>query len=169
MKRMVRTSIILTGLGFLLMAGIRGQDQAQKIAEPEKPLLRIDLLQTLDRELKPPMRNIFSPERAGTQTAQSNIPGLDPSGLGGEEVSPTGEEAEANQAAVTSLNLSYKGFVRAGARFVALVMYEGMAMAVLEGDFIAEGVEIGAITAEEIEVIGPSAERQKFPIEGDQE
>jgi len=167
--RMVRTSIILAGFVFLLMAGIWGQNQAQKAAEPEKPLLRIDLLQTLDRELKPPMRNIFSPEKAGAQTGQSNIPGLDPSGLRGEDVSPTGGETDADQAAVTSINLSYKGFVRAGGRFVALVMYEGLAMAVLQGDFIAEGVEIGAITAEDIEVIGPSAERRKFPIEGDQE
>jgi hypothetical protein len=169
MKRIYRISIILTGLVILLSTGTRGQNQAQEAAEPEKPLLRIDLLQTLDRELKPPTRNIFSPEKARTQTVQPNIPGLDPSGQTGTDVSPTEGGMEVNEAANASINLSYKGFVRAGERFVALVMYEGMAMAVLQGDFIAEGVEIGTITPEEIEVIGPSADRQKFPIEGDQE
>jgi hypothetical protein len=165
--RIFKTFFVPACLGLLLAAGIHGQNPSQKTIEAEDPILRIDLLQTLDRELKAPKRNIFSPEKASVQSPQSIVQGVDP--VTGATDSLAEQGSEGVEAARVSINLSYKGFVRAGDRFVALVMYEGMSMAVLQGDFIAEGVEIGTINVEEIEVIAASSPPQKFPIEGEQE
>jgi hypothetical protein len=164
-------SLLLVFCVLFLGPLISGQEEARQAEEPASPLLRIDLLQTLNRELKPPTRNIFSSEKAATGISQSNISVTDPSGQTGgrEDFSLTEGGTEAGGGTAVSIILSYKGFVRAGDQFVALVLYGGMSMAVLKGDVIAEGVEIGTITIEEIQVIGPDSSVHKFPLEGDQE
>jgi hypothetical protein len=67
------------------------------------------------------------------------------------------------------INVKYIGYVRTPKKIVGLIMYEGMAVAVYSGEIIAEGMQIGEITAETIEIIGPNSFRQKVPLEGDQQ
>ena len=50
---------------------------------------------------------------------------------------------------------------------MALIIFDGESLAVEKGELISEGVEIGEITLQDIEVIGPDSNRRKFSLEGE--
>src|SRR4030067_1074904 len=57
---------------------------------------------------------------------------------------PTDGAAEAPP--VMTVNLLYIGFIESPRRLVALVNFEGRAIAVVEGDVVGEGIRIGKVS-----------------------
>jgi flagellar basal body P-ring protein FlgI len=49
----------------------------------------------------------------------------------------------------------------------ALIILEGQVMAVAEGEVVSEGIRIGKITPQELEVIMPDSTTRKFSLEGE--
>lgn len=167
MNRKFTAAVIVSGF-FLLASGFPlSMEAVQDIKEEGRPLLRIDLLMSLEKEMKPPKRNIFSPEKS---TAMSGTSGSNPleNAATGEAISGGEPPSEMEKTPDLFINMKYIGYVRTPLKIVGLIMYEGMAMAVYSGEMIAEGLQIGEITADNIEIIGPNSHRQKVPLEGDQ-
>lgn len=68
---------------------------------------------------------------------------------------------------VLNINLRYIGFIRSSRKVIGLIILEGQVMAVAEGEVVSEGIRIGKVTAQEIEVIMPDSTTRKFPLEGE--
>lgn len=60
----------------------------------------------------------------------------------------------------------YIGYIVFGEKIVALIIIDGNALAVEKGEMISEGVKVGEITPEEIEIMGPDSEKRKYSLEG---
>ena len=168
MNKKGKIALILAGMGFFLWGVALPQDPPVKAAEEIKPLLRTDLLRSLDTTLKPPRRNIFSPEKAvdRTGTMEGQLPGAENPEEG---VFDPEEDSSPGEVQTSAISMRYLGYVRAANKIVALVMHEGMASAVQTGDLIGVGLQIGEITEETIEVVGPDSKSHSFPLEGDQQ
>jgi hypothetical protein len=69
--------------------------------------------------------------------------------------------------AISSLDLRYLGYVLSHQKIVGLIVFRGEALAVMEGDLIAEGFTVSGISPDEIEVLGPDREPMMFSIEGE--
>jgi hypothetical protein len=133
-----------------------------------KSLLRKDLLKTRKPDPAPPKRNIFAPRVGANRAAPGPTmltpqPRLD---------MPAGDDPEAADQApaappVLVINLRYIGFIVSPRRLVALVNFEGRAIAVVEGEVIGEGIRIGRVTREQIEVVLPDSSTRTFSLEGE--
>jgi hypothetical protein len=124
--------------------------------EPQKPLVRKDLLVFGSGEIAPPVRDIFRPKTAAPP------PGRRPVG----PVTTPGATSVPEVPAAFTLNMSYIGSVIAGGRTIALVLRNGQTVSVGEGDEIAPGYKVIRVTAQEIVVEGPNSERKTFPRQG---
>ncbi len=129
--------------------------------EEAKSLIRKDLLRTHGTETGVPKRNIFAPrshaspplslkaqESIGPEAAEK-LPGKD-------------EEQPA-----FNVNLRYVGYIESPGRMIALIILEGQALAVAEGEVVSEGIKIGKISPTEIEIIMPDSTTRKFSLEGE--
>ena len=67
------------------------------------------------------------------------------------------------------MNIRYIGHIRSGQKIVALIVYEDTAIAVEKGEMISEGVQIGDVTSEYVEIVGPDSVRRKYTLEGEKE
>ena len=160
-------SICLSLVLFLLFTAlVSSQDQNQEKEEEKRPpvgLIRMDLLAQKIKKLDPPKRNIFVPNSAGRLEVEELENLIERQSV---EL-PNIEALEAEQISPRPLGLRYIGYVKAGQKITALILFEGEALAVDVGEEIAEGVSISKITLEDITVIGPSQEPWKFPLEGE--
>jgi len=140
----------------------------KEAAQVVKSLLRKDLLQVKKQEAAPPMRNIFSPRAGSSRPADIAPPGRP---LPAVDVPAVDEPAPADETAgappVLTVNLRYIGYIESPRRLVALVLFEGLAIAVVEGDVIGEGIQIGKVTSQQIEVILPDSSTRTFSLEGE--
>ncbi len=130
----------------------------------------MDLLRISREEKTSVQRNIFAPGAASEVTSTprtSTLPGT-PGSRGVEAAWPEegGISAEPARPAF-SVNLRYVGVIVSERRHIGLIILDGQALAVAEGEVVSEGVRIGKITAEEIEVILPDSSTRKFPLEGE--
>jgi hypothetical protein len=122
--------------------------------------IRMDLLRMEKKPLPPAPRSIFT---AGS----SRYPSIDTARLQ-EEIERIEEEGEVRREYSREyLDLRYIGYVRSGKRIVALVIFQGEALAVAEGEMIAEGITVKKIGLEEIEVVGPDSKSSMFLLEGE--
>jgi hypothetical protein len=148
-----RLGVVLATAG-LVFIGARGQS-----------LIRKDLLKEKPGEIAPPRRDIFSPRTAYAPPGFSQ-PGEFPDGrvtdAGMNKTLPESESAE------TSLDLSYIGYVQSAHKMIALVILEGQAMAVSEGEEVLPGVKVEKVAPDRIDLIGPDAKRSSFPLQGEQ-
>ena len=145
------------------------QEEAQTKVKPKRArrsLIRIDLLEREKVPLTPPLRNIFAPGRPGSGPAGSGSPGTgteedisDDAALGQDD------SAEDDFAAVPDLR--FIGYISSTERTVAVVIFEGEAMAVKRGDLVGEGVTIMKITPEEIVYQGADAVSRTVSLEGE--
>ena len=135
------------------------KDKTRK-AIPRVSFIRMDLLRVEKKPLPPAPRSIFIAGR-------SRYPNIDTARLQ-EEIERI-EEAGGIQREHSEeyLDLRYIGFVRSGQRMVALVIFQGEALAVAEGELIAEGITVKKIEVEEIEVVGPDSKSSTFLLEGE--
>jgi len=137
--------------------------QKKKPKETEiKSLIREELFLKERKKLWPPRRIIFSPRNPGEIVTSLEENRMEQSP---EENAPvSGEERP-----LPSLNIRYIGYIHSGDRIVGLIIFEGNALAVENGEMISAGVKIGKITPEEIEIIGPDSEIRKYSLEGEKE
>jgi len=128
-------------------------------------LIRKDLLKEKPVELGPPLRDIFSPRTAFAPPGISP-PGEPPGGRITDAEKP--ETPPAMEPAEHSLDLSYIGYVQSAHKMIALVILEGQALAVSEGEEVLPGVKVEKVTTDRVDLIGPDAKRSSFPRQGEQ-
>jgi hypothetical protein len=170
----LRVSNLLSEFAALLLAvGLSVHwafSQAEKKTAEDKSvqrLVRADLLNSLKGETSPPKRNIFAPASSSARPPVGAVPAA---GLPGApfQAEQGGTPVNQEQPPPTlPVNLRYVGFVVSSDRFVALIILEGQAVAVVEGEVVAEGLRIGKITTEEIEIILPDSSVRKYSLEGE--
>jgi len=127
-----------------------------------KSLIRKDLLYEKRRNLNPPIRNIFSPQRI--RAPESGLLPGEVEGDPGETGTKPGEKALDVMA-----NIRYIGYIQSGHRIVALIIFEEEALAVEEGEMISQDVRVGKVTPEEIELMGPDSKKRNYSLEGEEE
>ena len=142
------------------------QEKAKGVESPkasEDSFIRMDLLDAEKKPLPPPGRNIFTVGSASTanELTPEEIEERIAEAVNAQNTKSQGEGI------LSSLNLRYLGYVLSGRKIVALIVFEGEALAVVEGDVIAEGYTVGRISPEKIEVAGPDSKPIMFTIEGE--
>jgi len=164
----------IAALVFVLAAGVC---PAQTKTEPApktpvdrevKSLLRKDLLQIRKQETAPPKRNIFAPRAGFSRPGEAVRPGgrLPAVDFQAADELMAGDET-AGAPPVVSINLRYIGFIESPGRLVAMINFEGRAAAVVEGDVVGEGIRIGKITRQQIEIVLPDSSTRTFSLEGE--
>lgn len=145
-------------------------------APPDKPplsegpesLLRMDLLERPHKDLVPPRRNIFAPEARISGPAEMPVqqgrPG-EPNDLDAETSVPG--EGPLITPPLLTVNLRYIGYIESSRRMIALILFEGEAVAVVEDEVVGEGIRIGKITREEVEIVLPDSSTRLFSLEGE--
>jgi hypothetical protein len=158
-KRVSYLLIVFFCLGFCLVVGEDIKDKEEAKQKETGSIIRKELLYRERKELKAPRRNIFSPQVSGSTEENLGTLGV-PQGLQ--------EEGSLPEASSSSLSLRYIGYIDAGHRVVALIVFEGQAVAVEEGERINEQFTVGKITTKEIEIIGPGNEKKNYSLEGEE-
>jgi hypothetical protein len=133
-------------------------------------LIRMDLLRLTRGESSPFRRNLFTPGPAYGMPAPPGVPSpqIPAERPEPQDFEPTGEDVptEVVQPAF-NINLHYIGFIVSARRLVALILLDGQALAVAEGEVVSEGVRIGKISVDEIEIVLPDSSTRKFSLEGE--
>jgi hypothetical protein len=164
---LAESAALLLALGLSMNWG-NSQPENKTIEDKSvQRLVRLDLLNLSKEETIPPKRNIFAPASSAARPA---VGAAAASGLAGApfQAEEEGSSLEQEQAPPTlTIDLRYVGFVVSSDRFVALIILEGQAVAVAEGEVVAEGLRIGRITTEEIEVVLPDSSVRKYSLEGE--
>ncbi|MHB8095321.1 MAG: hypothetical protein ACYDH0_10325 [Candidatus Aminicenantales bacterium] len=139
-----------------------GQGEDVRPSVPDR-LVRMDLLGSRPAEANPPLRDIFKPRG----------PSLAAEFQGPEAVvreSPAGiiRPSEAPVPVQPALNLVYVGYIRSARAMIALVIADGQAAAVAEGEEVFPGVTVVKVTPDRIDLSGPGAETSSVPLQGEQ-
>ncbi len=145
---------------FFLRASVQEAANNAPPKEEAKSLIRLDLLRSQKVEAGLPQRNIFAPRSRFNSPFPLNA--QESSGPDEAETFPGKEERPA-----LSVNLRYIGYIESPKRIIALIIFEGKAIAVAEGEVVSEGVRIGKISPAEIEIIMPDSTTRKFSLEGE--
>ena len=161
----VKRGMVVVLIAFLPFVFCLGGIEEKKADEkPEikgkKSLIRKDLLTIKKDAPKRPRRNIFSPR--GIVVTEEDVSSLISPRDFEEQDAATGEEMP-----FTEMSLRYIGYVDTGERIVALVIFEGEAVAVEEGEMISEQYKVGKVTRDKLNIIGPGGEIKEFPLEGE--
>jgi hypothetical protein len=141
----------------LVLGGALGLLAAQS-ADAPRPLVRKDLLVLGSGEPPAPIRDIFRPRTAAAGPAVRK-PGV---AAPANPVVPPPETPPA-----FTLSISYLGSIKAGGKFIGLVLRGGQTVDVAEGDMISPGYKVISVTAEAIVIQGPNGERRTFAKQGD--
>ncbi len=150
--------ILFLSIGLSIWAG---EEKLQKKAL-EKGLIRKDLLLREKMELGNPVRNIFTLRRSVSREIERNLVKLRQN----QQQNPT-LPGKYEASSSLPLNVRYIGYVISDDKMVALIVFEGDALAVEKGEVISEGVKIGEITPEEIEIIGSDSQKRRYYLEGE--
>jgi hypothetical protein len=134
------------------------------------PLLRMDLLELNEGPFVGPKRDPFVPgafTQASSETPMSGSrigfqpslpsPGLRPG------MTTAGDEALSEPV----VNVRYVGFIQGKEKLLALVLFNGQAVAVAAGESLGNVWTVARITAVEIEIQGPDGATLKFALEGE--
>ncbi|MCX6559001.1 MAG: hypothetical protein NTZ26_00675 [Candidatus Aminicenantes bacterium] len=155
----------------LLASALAASAPAQAPAPTEKPaavppaLIRMEYLKPRTQPAAVPKRDIFSPGRF-------EAPDLPGRMVGGKAVLPgtatTAEAAAAEAPPIPSVNLRFIGFIfnPSRNRIVGLILLDGIAAAVAEGESLANGLKIIRLTRRELETQGPDGKTLTFALEG---
>jgi hypothetical protein len=169
MKTKVILGFFLLSSSVLLASGQAKPARAKK-ADPDMVqgrLLRMDLLERKDEPSTAAKRDPFVPG------ARFDLPAGTPmqQGIGGFRQGMPGFNREAEPAAETPpeppVNVRYVGFIRGREKFLALVLFNGQAMAVGGGESLGDVWKVVRVTPEEIEIQGPDGAGLKFALEGE--
>ncbi|MCX7973918.1 MAG: hypothetical protein N3B16_05390 [Candidatus Aminicenantes bacterium] len=151
------------------MAPFFGQKLEKKPASiQDHSLIKIDLLPNNQKILAPIQRNIFSPQTFSSPISLYST-GRPDLAKGVEVVGEKGEPEEekiANQAS-SYLSLRYIGYIHSPEKTIALIIVNGLAMAVEEGEYILLDFKVAKINPEEIILVGPDKGEIRFSLEGE--
>ncbi len=157
--------VLLLSFGIALWAGAQSPQEKKETEKKQmKSLIRKELLKKEKQKLGPSRRNVFSLRAPGRME-----PGRAPVNL---ELNPQRVERESapdKEASGLPLLIRYIGHIRSDSKITGLIIFEGSALAVVKDEMIGEGVKIGEITPEYIEVVGPDSVRRKYTLEGEKE
>ena len=128
----------------------------------KKSLIRKGLLLREKIELGNPVRNIFTLRRSAGRTIERN-PVKPQQNQQRNPTIPNNYEASSS----LPVNIRYIGYVISDEKMVGLIVFEGNALAVENGEVISEGVKIGKITTEMIEIIGSDSQKRRYQLEGE--
>jgi Tfp pilus assembly protein PilP len=126
-----------------------------------KPLVRTEWLQKKSGPAAPVKRDIFSPQGASGSDAITPIEAPE------KAAESRKAKVEAESVAV-SFNLRYVGYIQSKQKVVGLILLDGQALAVEEGDSVGQGFKILKISAKEMEVEEPSGKLVTLALEGGQ-
>ncbi|NIO48085.1 MAG: hypothetical protein GTN73_01405 [Candidatus Aminicenantes bacterium] len=160
----IRTAffILFLSIGLCIWAGEEKLQNKGLEKGGERSLIRKDLLSREKVELGSTVRNIFTLRRSVSREIERNQVILQqnqqqhPTLPGTYEASPS-----------LPVNIRYIGYVISDDKMVALIVLEGNALAVERGEVISEGVKIGKITPEEIEIVGSDSQKRRYYLEGE--
>jgi len=154
--------ILFLSIGLSVWAGEEKLQEKGLEKGGEKSLIRKDLLLREKIELGNPVRNIFTLRRSVSREIQRNQAKLQQN----QQQNPTlPNKYEASSS--LPVNIRYIGYVISADKMVALIVFEGNALAVERGELISEGVKIGKITPEEIEIVGSDSQKRRYYLEGE--
>jgi hypothetical protein len=160
--------ILFLSAGLCLWAGEEKLQKQGLEAGGEKSLIRKDLLLREKTELGNPVRNIFTLSRSPNREIQGNAFKVQQSQQQNQQHDPTSpNKYEASSS--LPVNIRYIGYVVSADKIVALIVFEGNALAVESGEMISEGVKIGKITADEIEIVGSDSQKRRYYLEGEKQ
>ncbi len=154
--------LFVLSLCLALWAGERNLQEKAAGEDEKKSLIKKELLLRTKQKLRPPRRNIFSLQR--TESREARILPSNPQPI--QKKTPGIAEKESSG---LQMQVRYIGHIRSGEKIVALIILEDTALAVEKGEMISEGVQIGDVTPEYIEIIGPDSMRKKYTLEGEKE
>lgn len=143
----------------------KGKDQR---IDERKSLIRKELLNSLNKTLIPPKRNIFTRWRAGEDA--NEISAIEEFRTFQVPQVPGQKRASNQQGIVLEENrigVTYIGYVKSGERVVALIIFEGDTYAVESGDVLDMGLTIGEITPDDMEIFDNGAEPRRINLEGE--
>jgi|WetSurMetagenome_2_1015567.scaffolds.fasta_scaffold61882_3 hypothetical protein len=157
-----RLGTAVLAAGFLLAGSAPGGEAAKPASGG---LVRMDLLSKGAAEIVPPRRDIFRAKPAFAQ------PGFAAAQAVSETSVPAPPEPEPEPEATVSepsLDLTYVGYISSPHRTVALVIIQGQAQAVAEGEEILPGVKIEKVSRDKISLVGPGSKRTVVPLQGEE-
>lgn len=163
-NKWIYACVLVVFCASLLFAQVQEKSQKTESAKGSAgSFIRMDLLSMEKKPMPPPKRNIFTMGRASAEEE------LNPEALEArmEEIRNSQSTQTQGEEMSSSLNLRYLGYVLSGRKIVGLIVFEGEALAVVEGDLITDGYTVGRINPEEIEVFGPDSKPEMFSIEGE--
>jgi len=153
---------LLVGLN-ILAVNKKAKEKAVN-SKGKQSLVRKELLTIKRKEPSSPRRNIFSPRLSRIKNSQVGM-----------ETSLNSKSLEISQASgsietsSSLLDVRYIGYIDSGEKIVALIIFEGQALAVQEGEKLSEEMVVGKVTTKQIEIIGPGPRRQKYSLQGEEE
>ncbi|MFW6123678.1 MAG: hypothetical protein ACOC5G_00490 [Acidobacteriota bacterium] len=163
---------VLTGLFFFM--NLRDLESQEKNTDENNSgrLVRMDLLKSKNEEMKSPLRNIFTAEK--TRGAPGLVSSEATGGAGSFESLDTkageeeGQSKEINQEKFLAYNLKYLGYIASLEKKVALILYNGEALAVEKGAILLEGIEIIDISLDNVTVKSSESEEIVIKLEGEE-
>lgn len=156
-------AIVVCSAAFVFTSDQKKTPKPKSMLDRANSFIRMDLLTEEKKPMSPPMRNIFTQKSAAVfeeLSSEEMKEKID------EAMSTTDSPAQIENT-ISSLNLRYLGYVLSGRKVVGLIVFRGEALAVVEGDLIAEGFTVGRISPDDIEVLGPDSEPMLFSLEGE--
>lgn len=154
---------LISALSFIL-----GQNQGEKAGASKFPsLIKINLLPGKEMTLPPVLRDIFSPQVYSAPVSVSSSGKQD---SGAQQKMPgkrSGEEEAASNEAVYRPSVRYIGYVHSAGKTIALLIVNGLALAVEPGEYIMPEFQVVRISPEEVIVSGPNKEEIHFSLEGE--
>jgi hypothetical protein len=154
--------ILFLSIGLSIWAGEEKLQMKGLEKGVEKSLIRKDLLLREKIELGSPLRNIFTLKRSVSTQIERNPVILQQN----QQHNPTVPNRYESSSSLP-VNIRYIGYVISDDKMVALIVFEGNALAVERGEVISEGVKIGKITPEEIEIVGSDSQKRRYYLEGE--
>lgn len=148
----------------LLFGGVKQEPQnADSVKTDGASFIRMDLLSAEKRPMPRSVRNIFT---VGRSSAVENI---SPEAIEEkrQEMRNSQNPRSQEENSVLTLNLRYLGYVFSRQKIVGLIVFEGEALAVVQGESLTEDFTVGRISPEEIEILGPDSKPMMFAIEGE--
>lgn len=164
-KIILSISIIFWCFGLPLLP----QTEEKKIL-PSKmsSLIRIDLLPQAKKIPPAVHRNIFSPQIFSASGSVASLEKKEPIGERREINSKEEKEKTANQSDYF-LSFRYIGYVHSAHKTIALIIVNGLAMAVEEGEYVLPDFKVVKIRPEEIIIAGPDKGEIRFSLEGERD
>jgi len=149
----------------MVLAAIFAAAGEDKPAASPVSLIRWEWLPANLTPPAPPKRDIFSPRNSPVPAEDRFRDDAVPSEAGSERPNAGGKAVESQPPA---LELRFIGWSYGVAqkRLVGLVLLDGTAAAVAEGETLANGFTVTRITRREIEVRGPDGKTLTFALEG---